>query len=217
MSLNIRALLSSAFTLALLGFAAAPAKAEATGDPAITQAGMTIAGFDAEVARAHGFEVVTLPDGSLASVPADKAAAAEAGTYVPTVGVLSKEDSDGAVSANAYGQVVGDCGYSWVQLTPRGGGSASLTTGMSLVLDSGGPWDVHWWVDISDTAGDSTQYYSEGDGYFSSTGLAWSGKARSLNLTKGWANATVTVGSYTVTENGWVCFSYSPTASTTIT
>ncbi|MEU8000964.1 hypothetical protein AB0B66_07370 [Catellatospora sp. NPDC049111] len=36
-------------------------------------------------------------------------------------------------------------------------------------------------------------------------------------LAKGWAAATVTWGSYALTGAGWLCFSYSPTTSTTIT
>src|SRR4051812_9894423 len=40
---------------------------------------MHLSGFDAEVARANGYEIVTLPDGSQASVPQDMAKAARDG------------------------------------------------------------------------------------------------------------------------------------------
>jgi hypothetical protein len=180
------------------------------------EVGMKIAGFDAAVAKAHGYEIVTLPDGSQASVPAAKASAAKAGTFIPKSGVLVKP-STGGVSANAYGERVGECGYSWVQISPRGGGSAGLTTGMDLVLDSGGPWDIHWNVSVKDRNGSSTQSYSEYDGYFGSLGLSWAGKGRTLNLARGSATVKVTAGSFTITEAGWICYSYSPSATTTIT
>lgn len=217
MSPAVKPLLSVLASGAVLVLAMPSVARAAEVDEPLAESGMRIVGFDAEVARAHGYEVVTLPDGALASVPADKAEAARTGEYVPTAGVLSPKGSEGGISANAYGEASGNCGTSWVQLIARGGGSAGLTTGMSLVIDSGGPWDVHWNVDISDNGGNSTQRYSESDGYFGTLGLSWAGKARSLKLTKGWANATVTSGSFTVTEAGWVCFSYSPTVSTTIT
>jgi hypothetical protein len=85
------------------------------------------------------------------------------------------------------------------------------------VLDSGGPWDIHWNVRVSDRNGSSTQSYSEYDGYFSGTGLSWSGKGRTLHLAPGAATVKVTSGSFTITEAGWLCYSYSPSASTTIT
>ncbi|MFC7246811.1 hypothetical protein ACFQO7_30410 [Catellatospora aurea] len=102
-----------------------------------------------------------------------------------------------------------------MSLIAKGDKRALLTTGMSLEPDSGGPWDIHWTVDINDTAGNSSQYYDEYDGLMS--GFGWSGYARTLNLAKGWAAATVTWGSYALTGAGWLCFSYSPTTSTTIT
>lgn len=211
-------LMAASLTLALLGSASAASAASTTSrsdGPVAADAGMRLVDFDAKVARAHGFEVVTLPDGSRASVPAARAEAARTGEYVPQSGVLKKAETSGGPSANAYGEAVGECGVSWVGIDPIGGSRATLTTGMSLVPDSGGPWDVHWHVDISDTAGNSTQNYDEYDGIMS--GFGWSAYARRLSLTRGWANATVTWGSFTITEAGWVCYSYSPTASTTIT
>jgi hypothetical protein len=217
MPFAVKTVLSSTIALLLTGAMVTPAAAADTGGKVLGEKTMSLAGFDADVARAHGYEVVTLPDGATASVPAEKADAARKGEYVPKSGVIPPADPKGEVSTSGYGQTVGECGTSWVQISPRGGAKASLTTGMTLVPDSGGPWDIHWWVDVDDTGGSSTQYYDEYDGYYSSIGLSWTGRARSLNLTRGWANVTVTVGSFTITEAGWLCYSYSPTASTTIT
>ncbi|MET8148014.1 hypothetical protein ACIBSW_13865 [Actinoplanes sp. NPDC049668] len=202
--------------LMALGMIATVMPSAAQAAETTSEVGMMIAGFDAAVAEAHGYEIVTLPDGSQASVPAAKAAAAKAGTFIPTSGVLVKP-SGGGVSANAYGARVGECGTSWVQISPRGGGSAGLTTGMDLVLDSGGPWDIHWNVKVSDRNGSSNQGYDEYDGYFSGTGLSWWGKGRTLNLARGSATVKVTAGSFTITEAGWICYSYAPSATDIIT
>ncbi|WP_146246292.1 hypothetical protein [Actinoplanes xinjiangensis] len=112
LSSAIKASLSVVFTLSLLGGMASPAAAVGAGDEAVAEKTMTIAGFDVEVARAHGYEVVTLPGGAMASVPADKADAARAGDYVPAAGVLLPAGSDGSLAGNGYGESAGDCGYS---------------------------------------------------------------------------------------------------------
>jgi hypothetical protein len=174
---------------------------------------MRLVDFDARVARAHGFEVVTLPDGSRASVPAAKAEAARKGEYIPASGVVRKEtSSSGGVSAFGYGAAAGDCGVSWVSLDARGGSAADLGTGMTLVPDAGDPWDVHWKVNITDNGGSSNQTYTEYNGFIGF--LSWTAYARRLHLTPGWAFATVVWWqSYTITENGWVCWSLGPSAS----
>ncbi|WP_285473243.1 hypothetical protein [Actinoplanes sp. NBRC 101535] len=177
---------------------------------------MRLTAFDARVAEAHGYRIVILPDGATASVPASLAAAAESGTYVPTSGVIPAEPAEGDMSTSDYGAADGDCGMSWVSLEARGGSKATLLTGMALRPDAGDPWDVHWNVNISDPGGSSTQSYSEGQG--TSGLLTWTAYARILGLTKGYAFATVVwYSSYTVTDNGWVCWSAGPTTSEKIT
>lgn len=179
--------------------------------------GMRLVGFDARVARAHGFEVVTLPDGSRASVPAAKADAARRGDYVPTSGILRETatSANGGASTYGYGEAVGECGVSWVSLEPKGGSTANLGTGMSLIPKAGEPWDVHWRINIVDNGGSSNQYYDEYDGFI--VNFSWVAYTRRLGLTRGSAFATVVrYASYTITENGWVCYSYGPSASDVI-
>ncbi|MEV0128044.1 hypothetical protein AB0H83_06190 [Dactylosporangium sp. NPDC050688] len=208
--------------LVLLGAVLTPAAAHATpdGKPGDNSGGkvtqvraesrMYLVGFDEKLARANGREIVTLPDGSLASVPADKAAAARAGTYRPASGIVPSASA----ATSSYGEVHGECGTSWVSLDPVGNTDATLTTGMRLSPNAGTPWDVHWHADIADTAGYSSQNYTEQDGFTGS--FSWTAYARVLNLSPGWANATITWGSFALTSEAWLCYSYSPTTSTTI-
>jgi hypothetical protein len=178
--------------------------------------GLRLAGFDADVARAHGYEVVTLPDGSQASVPAEKAEAARNGEYVPTVGVLKTTSkrlrAAGASGVDQYAELPGDCGKSYIALWDQAApdGKATLHTGFHLVPAAGTPLSVSWLVNITDTAGSSNQPYSELDGNI--WGTSWIGHLRVLQLSKGWANATVVwYSSWTIAANGWFCYSYGPT------
>jgi hypothetical protein len=203
-------------SLAMLPSVAHAANGRADRQPAKarTTLGLRLVGLDATVAKAHGYAVVTLPDGTEASVRADLAPAARNGSYRPAHGLLGAAKSGGAISPDSFGEVIGDCGDSWVELDAIGGARATLTTGFDLVPDSGGPWDVHWHVGISDNGGHSTQNYSEENGFYGS--FSWIAYARRLGLTRGPATASVTGGSFTITEAGWVCFSYSPSTTTTI-
>ncbi|WP_432990559.1 hypothetical protein [Dactylosporangium sp. CA-233914] len=188
---------------------AAPAEASAAGE---SSPGMRLVKFDAAVAEANGYKVVTLPDGARASVPAALAEAAQRGDYVPTTGVIRPT---GIASTSGYGEVGGNCGMSWLGLDARGGSRATLTTGMQMNPDAGGPWDVIWRVNITDNGGSSSQSYSEDDGFYGY--LSWTAFARDLGLTRGTAIANVSSWlSYAITTHGWVCWSNGPVASANI-
>jgi hypothetical protein len=192
-----------------LGLLLAPAIAQA--DAPSPKEEMSVRGFDAAVARAHGYEVVTLPDGAQASVPADKADAARLGAYRPSSGIVSRRSTD-AAQTQGYGEVPGDCGISWVSLTPIGASRAHLDTGF-IITDSGAGsvWDVDWNVSIHDNGGSSNQPYEEQNG--SSWGSGWTAYQRTLGLTRGWADATIVwYNSIVITTHGWVCWSNGPTA-----
>jgi hypothetical protein len=206
-----RLLALSVSAAAMLGFVSlgsAPAKAAESSGPD-TETGMYLAGFDAAVAHANGYEVVTLPDGSQASVPADKAEAARTGSYVPTVGILKAPRSRGEKVDSAYDEKAGECGRSYVSLNERGNQAANLGTGFFVDNGSAGnPWDVHWHVSILDNGGVSSQNYSEEDGRLA--GNAWLARNRVLHLTRGFAYANVKTSSVVITTRGWICYSYGP-------
>jgi hypothetical protein len=178
---------------------------------------MRLVGFDAGVARAHGYEIVTLPDGSQASVPADKADAARAGTYVPKTGVLKAGSNNGGREAtpHGYAQLAGDCGISYVALYTSGyNGSARLLTGGDTAgSGAGSPWSVNWNVNIVDDRGSSNQHYDTGDG--SIAGTRWASYWRVLHLKpQGWAAATVVwYSSWMITTGGWFCWSEGPSTA----
>jgi hypothetical protein len=206
-----RKVLGAALLAALVALGVSVTPGAASAGEGTVEAPFNLVGFDAGVARAHGYEVVTLPGGSVASVPAKHAAAARGGTYKPTTGVLEPagKQPDSGPTANAYQEKVGECGRSYVSLNSTGSRKANLGTGFFLDNTSAGnPWDVHWTVHITDNGGVSNQGYSEGDGRIA--GNAWLGRNRVLTLTRGYALAKVTAGSWTLTTRGWICYSYGP-------
>lgn len=169
-----------------------------------------LVGFDADAARANGYEIVALPNGAQASVPVDKAEAARTGEFVPTEGVLRPPNPGGA-SPQDHDSIPGDCGSSFVALWAMGNSRADLDTGFELIPSAGAVWDLHWSVGISDNGGKSVQHYDEGDGY--NVGTTWTA-SRILSLTRGMAYAAVIgYSSFTITTHGWVCYSYGPATS----
>jgi hypothetical protein len=176
------------------------------------QFGMRLAGFDEEVARRNGYEIVTLPDGGRASVPRDKAEAARAGDYRPSEGVLyesAQEEDDDATYYIDYRD--GDCGTSFVGLWAMGSAQALLETGFDISVNAA-VWDLNWNVRIQDNGGTSNQHYNEFDG--TNLGYLWQSEYRLLGLTRGWANATVVWwNSWAVLTNGWLCYSLGPSTA----
>jgi hypothetical protein len=182
-----------------------------------TRSGMVLRGFDAEVARANGFEIVTLPDGATASVPKELAQAAASGEYQPTEGVLPAQGggTDGGFESHGYGSGRGECGTSWVDISPIGNHKASLSSGMDLVSAAGSVSGVTWHINIHDTGGTSQQGYGTSNGV--NYGVSWVAYTRILGLSPGFVDATIVwYSSWVATSRGWLCYSVGPTATDTI-
>jgi hypothetical protein len=187
-----------------------PAGSESTQEEAKpTSVGMVLTGFDPEVARANGFEIVTLPDGATASVPQDLVQAAASGEYRPTDGVLPPH---GGIESHGYGSGSGECGTSWVDISPIGNHKAALSSGMDLVSAAGSVVGVTWHINIHDTGGTSQQGYGTSNGV--NYGASWVAYTRILGLSPGFVDATIVwYTSWVATSRGWLCYSVGPTAT----
>lgn len=107
-----------------------------------TQMQMYVTGFDADVAEANGYTIVTLDSGYQASVPADQAGNVRtiedvivAGgdiEYAATVdaGLSVTSTSGGGASPN--GMVYGDCGRAWVYMYRQSATQYEMVTGFLL-------------------------------------------------------------------------------------
>jgi hypothetical protein len=154
----------------------------------VTEA-MHVVAFDEQVAAAHGYEIRTAPDGTQYSV--------------------SKGSLAGTASPD--GVVEGPCGVSYVYEYGIGNRAVELYSGFSVILPEVGG---HWQIRLSDRGGTSFKNYNVAP---SGNGI-WQFNQVVGGLTKGPAQATVVgAASFTILDNGAVCYSGGPTATTTIT
>lgn len=148
---------------------------------------MHVGGFDPAVARAHGYEVRTSPDGTQYPVKSGSSA-----TVTP----------DNVVS--------GDCGFSYVYEYGIGNRAVELYTGYSVVSSV---YQWYWQVRLDDRGGSSYRNWEGG----ANNGI-WQVDQVVGGLTRGGARATViSYNSVAFLDNGWICYSGGPFATTTIT
>ena len=193
--MNHKTLLGSAVALALVGaslFTATPASAAGPSDELVysVTAPMYIRGYDKAIAEAHGFTIVTDPDGTQRSVPVTKQAKAQAAAAALKTGVTPNIT------------VGGDCGSSSLFIYPHGLQSISVRTGYAVVMPTvGHQWDVDGFV----TSGTWSSGFS---------GLNWSSTWSAThfltvgNSSHGWGQ--VRSGSKAFLINGGYCWSGQP-------
>jgi hypothetical protein len=160
-----------------------------TSSTAVTATAMHVTGFDASVAAAHGYVIRTAADGKQYS--AKQGAAAPAATPENVVG--------------------GNCGYSYVYEYGIGNRAIELYTGFSVIAPEVGG---HWQVRLHDRGGTSFRNYNVQP---SGNGI-WQIDQVIGGLTRGPAQAIVSsAASFTILDNGAVCYSGGPSDTTTIT
>ena len=146
---------------------------------------MQVVGFDREVAAANGYEIRVNNEGQEYSVP---------------VG------SDASVTPS--NTVTGNCGSSYVQITPVGNRKALIQTGFTVYT---GAVDFDWVVHVIDNYGVSNKTWGGALAFRSS----WVGTNNFTSSGTGYASAEVTWG-VAFLWDGTICFSLGPFASTYI-
>jgi hypothetical protein len=156
---------------------------------------MKVVGFDAAIARAHGYTVHTNAHGQ---------------PYVT---------KNGAAVASPQNVEEGECGDSWIDYTAIGERSTSpkyeadFSTGYTLnAVDFGLAIEGYWVVRISDGAGIGDVETAN----VVDNGVTWSWSEETFHSVTGYSLATVLVSSYVYTDEGWICNSAGPYASTTL-
>lgn len=124
----------------------APTATEST-----TQSGMNVTGFDAAVAKAHGYKIVTYADGSQQSVPVDP------NSNLPKSPILYPAQRRGITldSNTDYNQVQGNCGISWIRVSQTGTHQVAVVSGFKNAPLTAIDWS--WTVSLSDKNGTSYQ------------------------------------------------------------
>lgn len=146
---------------------------------------MQVIGFDRAIAAENGFEIRTNSAGQEYSVPVGSDA-----------------------SATPNNTVYGDCGSSYVQITPVGNHKALIQTGFSVYT---GAVDFDWIVHVIDNYGVSNKTWGGPLAFRSS----WVGTNNFTSGGTGYASAEVTYG-VAFLWDGTICFSLGPFSSTYI-
>jgi hypothetical protein len=191
----------------------------------VTVAAMTRIGINAAVAKAHGYTVVTLSDGTQASIktahlralgahPSDAAlkAAEAADSPLPSRATvqasLQRAAAKMGVKASAvtpFNYVYGNCGDSYYFLTVWSDGTWDSVTGYDVVASAA---DFNWWTALYNPSGSEIESIEYGE---YPTPPSWEGSdGNPPELTQaGWYAGLVTVGTaYLV--NGWTCVTGHP-------
>jgi hypothetical protein len=147
---------------------------------------MKIIGFDAGVAKAHGYVIRTDSHGRQYSVKAGATTGATPNTII-----------------------TGDCGSSWIYYSAMGGRRVSVDTGFTVNTPAVWYWWEYWLVDNGGVS--SHQYYG---GLALRT--RWSNTSIYGGMTPGYSYTYVDSASEAVLDNGGVCYTASPSAATNI-
>ncbi|MBR7833689.1 hypothetical protein KDL01_10465 [Actinospica durhamensis] len=175
----------------------AAAKSSATSTIATTSyvtAPAKIIGFDAAIAKAHGYVIKKDAQGREYSVKAS-----EAGL------------SQSALALQPQNEVTlsGNCGSSFMEYTAIGSKKATVYTGFSLVGSSAYYYD--WDVAVTDSAGTGTEEFYD----YLDSDWSWSTIWLTSHSVTGYSTARVVYG-YAYQLDGGICYSELPAASTTL-
>lgn len=158
---------------------------------------MTVAGYDAEVAEANGFKIVTHEDGTQESVPVTDAAVTQRQQADQLRAVAQQDDTSPSVAV---------CGDSWASGTKVANDSVAFSTGFLVY----GAAYAHTWTVYATGAITANSWTTSGAGPASGT-KSWTGAIPGVvgpgvgGVPFGSASASV------ILVDGTVCYSVGPT------
>jgi hypothetical protein len=132
-------------------FSSSAAFAATNGHSAATpkQRGMTVTGFNAAVAKAHGYKIVTYANGSQQSVPINPK------SHLPKSPILYRDRGVRSDTNIDYNQVSGNCGISWIRVSQTGISKVAVVSGFKNAPLTAIDWS--WTVSLNDENGSSEQ------------------------------------------------------------
>jgi hypothetical protein len=160
--------------------------------------GMSLEGFNAAVAKAHGYKIVTYADGDQQSVPVNSKSG------LPKSPLLVRE-RDGVISPDNSGteKIYGNCGYSFITSTQTSTNHIEIQSGFGVA-----PAAIYyqWFISLNDANGSSTQ---SAGGYLAGD-LTWTGTWKNLYQYEYSIDEVLSDDSYATLDNGEVCSSAGP-------
>ncbi|WP_144757151.1 hypothetical protein [Curtobacterium pusillum] len=174
--------------------AGAPALADTAPKVVTSTAPMVSKGYDAKVAEAHGFKIVTAADGTQSSVPVTDDAKALVAASKPT-------------GVHVLNTVSGDCGSSTVTAYYTSPAKVTVFTSYKVRLTS---VSQNWHVNAVPAATGKIAHVFNFSGLNSSP--SWTGQPQTATIAYSGSggDAQVTLGSYAILVDGDVCYSGGP-------
>jgi hypothetical protein len=145
----VAALCSSQAAFAATGGHAAPVAKSSPAEQKTTQRGMNLAGFNAAVAKAHGYKIVTYTNGDQQSVPIDPS------SHLPKSPILHRATTVRPLTNTDYNESRGNCGTAWIRISQIGKNKVTLVSGFKNAPSPAFEWN--WNVSLTDSNGTSHQ------------------------------------------------------------
>jgi hypothetical protein len=161
--------------------------------------GMHVTGFDAAVAQAHGYKIVTYANGDRQAVPVNPRSGLPKGTLLvkaSATGGTIRPENGGADTA------YGNCGESWITALQTGAHQIKLTSGFEVDLPA---VKFDWDIDLTDINGTSEQ----GDSGYLAEDEEWEGTWSKLDQYD-FSVDVVRAGAYAILTDGEICYSGEP-------
>jgi hypothetical protein len=166
--------------------------------PKLSQGGMYVSGFNAAVAKAHGYKIVTYANGDQQSVPINP------NSRLPKSPILHRSHGIVADTNTDYNQVGGNCGISWIRVSQTGTNKVAVVSGYKNLAGPAYFWS--WNVSLSDKNGTSHQTY-EGATSGEAASRIWS------NLNQYGFTFDYVYAGGAVLDDGTICLSGAPDVS----
>lgn len=161
---------------------------------------MAVGGYDAQVAAANGYKIVTHADGTEESVPVTAAAAAERKQADQARAAAQASQSTVAPAA------VGNCGSSWLQGAKVANDTVTFQTGFIVYLAA---YEHTWTVNAQGFI--SGNYWTTSGAGPANGSDSWEGAIPGV-VGPGWAGVPAWSASASVVlRDGTVCYSLGPT------
>jgi hypothetical protein len=165
----------------------------------VLRRGMNVVGFNAAIARAHGYKIVTYANGDQQSVPVNP------GSHLPKSPIL-RHDRGLRPDANSdYNKVIGNCGTSWIAVRQTGPGQVQVASGFGV--NSSPAVGYSWTVSLTDANGTSQQSASGALFLRTSWGRSWN------NLNQHIYTFDYVQSGLADLEDGTICYAGRPSVS----
>ncbi|WP_256728800.1 hypothetical protein [Microbacterium oleivorans] len=186
--------------VALMPQAALAATPEPAAPETISEtAPMVVGGYDAAVAEANGFKIVTHEDGTQESVPVTEAAAAQ-------LQQADQRRAEAQLESAAADPVPGNCGSSWASGSKRANDTVAFSTGFIVFLAA---YEHDWRVYANGFI--SGNYWSTGGAGPSTGSKSWTGAIPGVVGPGIGGVPAYSASASVILVDGTVCYSVGPT------